>query len=92
MKAGLIVSHIIRLSPLLTTASLISIDRHYLLLLVRVSIHHHYLLLLVQVSIYHQYVLLLVQRSSVIAFYCLNHTVKATAVLGVMMLTYDVDI
>ena len=91
MKAGLIVSHIIRLSPLLTTASLISIDRHYLLLLVRVSIHHHYLLLLVRVSIYHQYLLLLVQRSSVIAFYCLNHTVKATAVLGVMMLTYDHD-
>ena len=56
-------SHVIRLSPLLTTASLISIDRHYLLLLVQVSIDHHYLLLLAQVSIYHQYLLLLVQLS-----------------------------
>jgi hypothetical protein len=63
MKTGLIESNIIRLSPLLTTASLISIDCHYILLLVRVSIQHHYLLLLVQVSINHQYLLLLVQLS-----------------------------
>ena len=63
MNTGLIVSHVIRLSPLLTTASLISIDRHYLLLLVQVSIHHHNPLLFVQVSIYHHYLLLQVRVS-----------------------------
>ena len=88
-------SRVIRLSPLPTTASLISIDRHYRLLLVRVSFHHQESLLTVASSRIDLSSILPtagpIYRSNVIAFYFLNHTVEATSVLGVMMLTYDHD-